>query len=201
MDPRSKATTAELEQQLSLALEIFGEVRRGRQALAELSAAKSSLEKLKEQLKGTTCVAGAGREAGGGDRTRSRREARPRRTRWGSRAAVSGLQSALRVVEGGDRTTPQQAIEVYRLSDDAAKSRIAEWKKLKQGQLVEFNRAVEKAGLHPIEIVGDRGRSRSFADVAVRRGSGRFVRFGLALQASANGKIATNKYFASGSMR
>ncbi len=70
----------------------------------------------------------------------------------GLESAVGGLQSALRVVEGGDRTTPSQAIEVYRLSDDAAKSRIAEWKKLKQGQLVEFNRAVEKAGLHPIEI-------------------------------------------------
>ena len=36
----------------------------------------------------------------------------------GLEAAVNGLQSALRVVEGGDRTTPEQAIEVYRLSDE-----------------------------------------------------------------------------------
>jgi hypothetical protein len=56
------------------------------------------------------------------------------------------------VVEGGNRTTPEQAIEVYRLSDEAAKSRIAEWKKLKGGELVEFNRSAQKAGLRPIEI-------------------------------------------------
>ena len=64
-------------------------------------------------------------------------------------AAGSGLQSALRVVEGGDRTTPQQALEVYRLANDAAKSRIAEWKKLKSGELAEFNRAVERSGSQP----------------------------------------------------
>ena len=52
----------------------------------------------------------------------------------GLEAAVNGLQSALRVVEGGDRTTPEQAIEVYRVSDEAAKSRIADWKKLKSGE-------------------------------------------------------------------
>jgi len=67
-------------------------------------------------------------------------------------AAKNGLQSVLRVVEGGDRATPQQAIEVYHLTDEAAKSRIEEWKKLKTGELVEFNRAVEKAGLRPIQI-------------------------------------------------
>lgn len=70
----------------------------------------------------------------------------------GLEAAVSGLQSALRVVEGGDRTTPEQAIEVYKLSDEAAKSQIAEWKRLKSGEIVEFNNGMEKAGFHPIEI-------------------------------------------------
>jgi hypothetical protein len=70
----------------------------------------------------------------------------------GMEAAVNGLQSALRVVEGGNRTTPQAALEVYRLSDDATKRRIAEWTKLKDGELMEFNHSVQKAGLHPIEI-------------------------------------------------
>ena len=152
MDPRSKATTAELEQQLGLALEIFGEVRRGRQSLAELSAAKSSLERLKGQIQGKPAlrVQAESLEAAIGAIEKGSKAAPDT---MGLESAVSGLQSALRVVEGGDRTTPSQAIEVYRLSDDAAKSRTAEWKKLKQGQLVEFNRAVEKAGLHPIEIV------------------------------------------------
>jgi hypothetical protein len=70
----------------------------------------------------------------------------------GLEAAVGGLQSALRVVEGGNRTTPEQAIEVYRLSDEAAKSRIAEWKRLKGGELKEFNRSLEKSGVAPIKV-------------------------------------------------
>lgn len=151
MDPRSKATTAELDQQQSLALEIFGEVRRGRQSLAELRAAGIGLGKLKEQLQGKPALltqVQALETAIGAIEKGSK--AAPET--MGLESAVSGLQSALRVVEGGDRTTPSQAIEVYRLSDDAVKIRIEEWKKLKQGQLVEFNRAVEKAGLHPIEI-------------------------------------------------
>jgi len=45
----------------------------------------------------------------------------------------------LRVVEGGDRTTPQQALEVYRISSEAAEVRIAEWDKLKSGKLAEFD--------------------------------------------------------------
>ena len=53
------------------------------------------------------------------------------------------------MVEGGDRTTPQQALEVYRLSEDAAKSRIAEWEKLKAGSLAEFNSAMKKIGKLP----------------------------------------------------
>ena len=151
MDPRSKAATAELEQQLKLALEIFGEVRRGRQALAELSAAKSSLAKLKEQLKGQPQLLAEAEKLDaviGAIEKGSKAGSEP----MGLEAATNGLQSALRVVEGGNRTTPQQAIEVYTLSDEAAKSRITEWKKLKSGEIVQFNRAVEKVGLHPIEI-------------------------------------------------
>ena len=151
MDPRSKATSLELEQQLKLALEIFGEVRRGRQALAELRTAKESLGKLKEQLKvQPQLLAQAEKlEAAMGAIEKG---SKPESKEMGLEAAGSGLQSVLRVVEGGDRTTPEQAIEVYRLSDEAAKSRIAQWKKLKTSEIDEFNRAVKKAGLHPIEI-------------------------------------------------
>ncbi len=67
-------------------------------------------------------------------------------------AASSGLQSVLRVVEGGDRTVPQQAIDVYHMSERAANGRMAEWKALKSGELAEFNRALEKASLHTIEV-------------------------------------------------
>jgi hypothetical protein len=151
MDPRSKAGAAELEQQLKLALEVFGDVRRGRQTLAEMRAASGSLGKLKEQLKGQPQLLGQAEKletAMNGIEKGSKSDPEA----MGLEAAVSGLQSALRVVEGGNRTTPEQAIEVYRLSDEASAKRVAEWKKLKGGELAEFNRAVQKAGLHPIEI-------------------------------------------------
>jgi photosystem II stability/assembly factor-like uncharacterized protein len=151
MDPRSKATAVELEQQLTLALEIFGDVKRGRQALAEMHAAGSSLGKLEEQLKGHPQLLAQAEKLEttmGGIEKGSKLEPEA----MGLEAAVSGLQSALRVVEGGNRTTPEQAIEVYRLSDEANKRRIAEWKKLKSGEMTEFNRAVQQDGLRPIEI-------------------------------------------------
>ena len=151
MDPRSKATSAELEQQLSLALEMFGQVRGSRQALAEMHAVSNSLSKIKEKLKGKPellaqaekLVAAIGVVEKGNP---SSPEA------MGLETASSGLQSVLRVVESGDRTTPQQAIDVYDLTGTAANNRIAEWKTLKSGELAEFNRALEKAGLHAIEV-------------------------------------------------
>ena len=151
MDPRSKATTGELEEQQLLGLEIFGEVRRSRQALAEIKAATNSLGKLKDQLKNQPQLQSQADkiEAKSGaivNGSKSTPEA------MGLEAATNGLQSVLRVVEGGDRTTPQQAIEVYGLSDEVAKKGIADWKKLKSGDLQEFNRALEKAGLRPIEM-------------------------------------------------
>ena len=151
MDPRSKATAAELEQQLKLALEIFGEVRRSRQVLAELDAARTSLGKLKEQLKGQPQLL-AQAEKLEATMEAIKKSSKTEAEAMGLEAAVSGLQSVLRVSEGDNRTVPEQAIEVYQLSDGAAKSRIAEWMELKSGELAKFNRAVEEAGLQPIKI-------------------------------------------------
>jgi hypothetical protein len=64
--------------------------------------------------------------------------------------ATGGLQAVLRVVEGGDRATPEQVMEVYRLADDAAKSRIAEWEKLKAGGLADFERVLRKSVRQPV---------------------------------------------------
>jgi hypothetical protein len=70
----------------------------------------------------------------------------------GLEAANSGLASALRVVESGNRMAPSQAIEVYRQSDEAAKARIAEWTKLKSTELPRLNNALQKRGVVPIQI-------------------------------------------------
>jgi photosystem II stability/assembly factor-like uncharacterized protein len=142
MDPRSKASTAVLEEQQRLGLEIFSATQQVRRAKDELQDAAANLAKFKSELKDQPTLLGqlekvsaamAAINAGSGAGA------------MGLKAADSGLQAALRVVESGDRTVPQQALEVYRLSDEAAKARIAEWQKLKSGELGELNRELAKA--------------------------------------------------------
>jgi photosystem II stability/assembly factor-like uncharacterized protein len=141
MDPRSKATAAELAEQQRLGLEIYAEALRSAKALAEAKATQTSLYRLSVQLnknnlpklqaEAEKLLATIGLIIHG-------KGADP----MGLEAANGGLQSVLRVVEGGDRATPQQALEVYRLSAPAAKIRIAEWEKAKAGALREFLKAV-----------------------------------------------------------
>ena len=151
MDPRSKATTAELEQQQNLALEVFGKVRKSRQALAEMTAVKANLDKLAEQLNGKAALQ-AQMEKLAASIEGIRKGSKSAPDVMGLGAASSGLQSVLRVVESGDRTPPQQAVEVYQLTDKAAATRIDEWTALKDGSLANFNRALEKAGLQAVKI-------------------------------------------------
>ena len=150
MDPRSSATSAELDEQLRFGLEIFGEVHRGRRAMAEIGAVKKRLEQVQQKLGShplellkqvselQTAIAKI--EKGSGP------------SMMGLEAANSGLASALRVVESGNRTTPSQAIEVYQQSDEAAKARIGEWTKLKSTELPRLNNALQKVGVAPIQI-------------------------------------------------
>jgi photosystem II stability/assembly factor-like uncharacterized protein len=149
MDPRSKATAAELEQQQSLGLEIFGKVRRSRQTLAEMNAVSGNLTKLSGDLKDKPQLKAQSEKlvaAIAAIQKGSKSDA------MGLEAASGGLQSALRVVESGDRTTPQQAIEVYQMSEKAATAGIDDWKALKGGELAGFNRELEKAGLKPVQV-------------------------------------------------
>ncbi len=149
MDPRSKATASELLQQQDLGLEIFSRLQTTRRALAEIKGTKQGMAGLKAALKNhlelqtqadqlearTTAIeVGDTRQNGA----------------MGLTMAGSGLQSALRVVESGDRTVPQQALDVYHLADAAAKKRIEEWNGLKASELANFNQALKQAGLSTI---------------------------------------------------
>jgi photosystem II stability/assembly factor-like uncharacterized protein len=152
MDPRSPATQAELDQQQGLGLEIFAELQRARRALAEISDVKRRLGDLKSQLarghaellSQVTSLEAAITMIDEGRKTPI--------VISGLNTATTGLAAALRVVEGGDRTVPSQASEVYQQSATEAKAAIGEWTKLKSTQLVELNRALEHAGVSPIHI-------------------------------------------------
>jgi len=150
MDPRSSATSAELDEQLRLGLEVFGEVRRSRKAAAEIGTVKKHLAEVQQKLPGhqpellkqvaELQAAIAKIEKGSG------------LAMMGLDAANTGLASALRVVESGDRTTPSQAVELYRQADEAARARIAEWTKLKSTELPRLNNALQKGGISPIQM-------------------------------------------------
>jgi hypothetical protein len=70
----------------------------------------------------------------------------------GLQDAYTGLVSALRVVEGGDRAVPSQAIAVYMESSRHVKARLAEWTRFKQTNLVQLNRKLREANLSPLAI-------------------------------------------------
>jgi len=152
MDPRSPATNAELDEQERLGLEIFGEVRQARRTLAEIGAVKKRLADVKQKLAGKnpelltqvtnleTAIATIEKGSKAAIAT------------MGLEAAGAGLASVLRVVEGGDRTVPSQAIELYHQSNEAAEAGMAGWKKLKSTELVQLNDALQRAGVARLQI-------------------------------------------------
>ncbi|HWO36165.1 MAG TPA: hypothetical protein VNO32_45830, partial [Candidatus Acidoferrum sp.] len=153
MDPRSPATTANLQQQLQLAQQIFAEVTEARRALAEIASVQKQLadvdSKLGEQksiLK--SALAGAQSEIAKILTTKEATEQQPQALQ----DAYTGLASALHVVEGGDRTVPSQAIAVYKESSPRVKDGIAQWTTFKQAKLPELNQKLREAGFAPLTI-------------------------------------------------
>ena len=152
MDPRSQATRAELDEQLRLGLEIFGEAHQARRTLAEIGAVKKRLADVKQQLAGKAPELLAKVTTAEAAIANIEKGSKAPISTMGLEAASSGLASALRVVEGGDRTVPSQVIELYQEADQAAKARLAEWKKLKSTELVQLNEGLRKAGVTPIQV-------------------------------------------------
>ncbi len=142
MDPRSPATPQVLQEQFKLALQIYAEAQETRQALNEIEAAGKRLNASKPQLQTShpellpqlTALESAMNAIKTGTPG-------PPGTISGLTAANAGLASALRAVESGDRTPPAQALEVYRLANEAAKSSLAQWKKLQSGALAQVDQA------------------------------------------------------------
>ncbi len=159
MDPRSPATAEVLAEQLHLGQQIFGETMAARKVLTEIGSVQRRLADLQHKL------AGQGSRA---QNARLQSELREMLSaidtilsnkkfdgeKSGLADAYTGLASALRVVEGGDRPAPSQAIAVYDESSKQAQARIAEWTQLKQTHLQQLNRQLHEAHLAPIEVTG-----------------------------------------------
>jgi photosystem II stability/assembly factor-like uncharacterized protein len=152
MDPRSSATQEILRQQLRLGQQIFAETLEARRALAEIASLQKQLadREQKPGEKGSdikSALAEAQTEI-------SKIEGKP-----GNVGPASGLQdafadmaSALRVVEGGDRAVPSQAIAVYNESSQRVKIAIEAWSEFKATKLLPLNQKLSEANLAPIAI-------------------------------------------------
>jgi hypothetical protein len=150
MDPRSPATSDVLQQQLQLGKQIYAEIIKARRALTEISLVQKQLadaeHKLGEQnaaLK--SALAGAQSEV-----AKILTEEKPPQPSGGLQEGSTELASALRVVEGGDRALPSQAIAVYEESSRRVKKGIEAWTVFKQTNLLGLNQTLREAGLAPI---------------------------------------------------
>ena len=154
MDPRAPVTTAELDEQLRLGLEIFGEVRRTRKALAEMEAVKKRLGELQPKLppKNSQVLTQIASLEGAITKIQKGDQPLTPGAIVGLESASTGLAAALRVVETSDRTLPSQAIELYRQADQVATAGIAQWSQVKNTELAKLNQTLQKAGVATIQI-------------------------------------------------
>ena len=141
MDPRSSATPAVLAEQERLAREIFGATMQSRKLVWETAAIRKQLEAMTNPSPAVTSFLSAMAKITKGDPMM-----------LGLDGANTGLLAALRVVEVGNRETPAQALEVYRVSKDAFQTRAVEWQKLKSSELPGVNLELQKAGQKLIQV-------------------------------------------------
>jgi photosystem II stability/assembly factor-like uncharacterized protein len=162
MDPRSSATAEVLAQQFQLGQRIFDETILARRALAEISSIQKQLAEAQQtQAARSAEVKTALTESQSSlDRILTGKE-KPQEQGHGLQDAYKDLASALRVVEGGDRVVPSQAIALYTESSQQLKARITEWTTFKQTRLPDLNRQLRQANLAPIVIADSKQEAES----------------------------------------
>jgi photosystem II stability/assembly factor-like uncharacterized protein len=153
MDPRSAATPETLHQQLRLGQQIFAETIEARRALAEIASLRKQLGDLEHKVgEKDSAIKSALRDA---QTEISKIVTKPAATPGqaaGLQDAFTNMAAALRVVEGGDRAVPSQAIAVYNESDLGVKAAVAEWSEFKTTRLPRLNQKLSEANLAPIAI-------------------------------------------------
>lgn len=141
MDPRSASTPKVLTEQERLGREIYQQTMLSRKAVSETGSVRKQLEAVKEPNEAVSSFLASLNKITRGDQSL-----------MGLDSANTGLLAALRVVEGGNRETPAQAIELYQQSKNALEQRATEWQKLKATQLTHLNKELQKVGVTPIRM-------------------------------------------------
>ena len=151
MDPRSSATGEGLAQQFETGRQIYAEAMVAYRTLVELKSVQKQLADL--QLKS------ASHEGDAKSRIAEAKAAvdkiitdRAHTVQPGLQDAYRNITAALRVVEGGDRPAPSQALTVYQESSEQINARTAEWTVFKQTTLQALNEQLQQAGLPVITV-------------------------------------------------
>jgi photosystem II stability/assembly factor-like uncharacterized protein len=153
MDPRSPATPAVLAQQFQLGRQLYVETVEARRALGEIRSVQNQLADAQPSP-----VAQRGELKSALADARSRLDkilaanGNPPENPLGLLDAYKNLASALRVVEGGDRPVPAQAIAVYEESSRQIKACIREWTAFKEKELPPLNQQLRQASLALIAV-------------------------------------------------
>jgi photosystem II stability/assembly factor-like uncharacterized protein len=152
MDPRSPATAEVLQQQEQLGRQIFDEAIEARRALAEIASVQKQLPDVEQKVRQNPTLTAALSDAKSEiAKILSNREDLKHQNR-GLQDDYIDMASALRVVEGGDRAVPSQAVAVYKESSQRVKEGIAQWTTFKQTKLLQLNRNLREGSLAPIAI-------------------------------------------------
>jgi hypothetical protein len=150
MDPRSSATPELQAQQFQLARQIFSEAREARRAITEIGSVQKELAEIPQNTNDADLKTSVEQAQSVIAKILSGKD--HEKDRPGLQEAFTGLTSALRVVESGDRAIPSQALVVYKESSPQAKARITEWNQFKQRLLPQLNEKLRQENLGPVAI-------------------------------------------------
>ena len=155
MDPRSPATPEVLAKQFETASQIYGEAIVAYRTLVELKSVQKQLADVQQRP--------ASQDAEIKSRLAEAKAAVDKIIAYKAHAvdhpglqdAYRNMVSALRVVEGGDRPAPAQALAVYREASEQIKARTGEWVVFKQTIVPALNERLRESSFPPITVPRD----------------------------------------------
>ena len=158
MDPRSSATSGELEQQFQLGREMFAAASESRRDLAEIMAMQKQLSSTAQNIsQANSELQSSVTQVQDEIRRILKGSGEPYGDAMGLEQADKGLAAALKVVESSDRAVPSQGIELFQESNRAMKLRLEDWSRLKTSRLPQLNDQLKQTHMPPL-VIGEISR-------------------------------------------
>ena len=141
-DPRTAATTDDFARQFELSSTILQAMARADQATAEIAAFRKQLDghRVRAQMAGKGPIVGLIVAF----------DAEANRAAKSVDAQNEHLQTALGVVESGDRTPPAVAYQMCDEADQAISQALEKWQVWRKSRIAEINKQLQAAGLESI---------------------------------------------------